>query len=159
MNDSKKMLMLNGIKIILSVVGLILVFATMYALNGMGVFKDMTYDEKNVVLNNNNLGMMTSFVMLVVLLGAMLIVGFFIFSLALDPKKAIKSVVGYLLAGAAFFIFYLAAKGTMIQVATEKGIEQSTVKATEAGIYLTIAMVLVGFVLILFGGLFKYIKK
>lgn len=159
MNDSKKMLMLNGIKIVLSVVGLILVFATMYALNGMGVFKDMTYDEKNAVLNNNNLGMMTSFVMLVVLLGAMLIVGFFIFSLMLDPKKAIKSVVGYLLAGVAFFIFYLIAKGTMIQVAFDKGIEQSTVKATEAGIYLTIAMVVVGFVLILFGGLFKYIKK
>jgi hypothetical protein len=159
MNDSKKMLLLNVIKIVLAVVGLILVFATIYALGGMGVFKDMTLDEKNTVLNNTNLGLMTTFVILIVLIGAALIVGFFVFSLALDPKKALKSVAGYLLATVAFFVFYLIAKGTMIQAAYDKGIEQSTVKATEAGIYLTIAMVVVGFVLMLFGGLFKYIKK
>jgi hypothetical protein len=159
MNDSKKLMMLNIIKIVLAVIGLILVALTIKEFSGIADIKDMTLDQKDAVIAKPILAGMTMFVLAVILLGAILIVAFFIFSVALDPKKALKSVAGYLLAGLAFLVFYFAVKGTMTPVAIEKGIETSTVKATEAGIYLTIAMVFVGFFLMLFGGLFKYIKK
>jgi hypothetical protein len=159
MNDSMKLMILNIVKIFLAIVGLILVVWTISSLSGTADFKDMSMAEKKELMNNSALSAMTQFVMWIVIIGAKLILLFFLFSIKLNPVSALKSVAGIILSAIAFLIFYLAAKGTMISVAVEKDIEQSVVKATEAGLYLTIFMVVVGFILMLFGGLFKYIKK
>jgi hypothetical protein len=152
-----KNLMLNILKIALGVLGALFVLLAVVKLPAD--LKSLTVEEQQAALNNPQLSLVTNFTLFLVLLGAILIVVFFLFGLISDPKKTIRSVIGYLVAGVAFLIFYAAAKGTVTPMAEKFGIEQSTLKATEAGLYLTIFMVIVGFALMLVGPLFRYIKK
>lgn len=149
--------MLNILKIALGVLGALFVLLAVAKLPAD--LKSLTVEEQDAAMNNGQLGLMTNFTLFLVLLGAILIVGFFLFGLINDPKKTVKAVIGYLAAGVGFLIFYAAAKGTVTPMAEKFGIEQSTLKATEAGLYLTIFMVIVGFALMLVGPLFRYIKK
>jgi hypothetical protein len=149
--------MLNVLKIAIGILGAL--FVVLAIANLPGDLKSLTVEEQNAAMNNSQLGLMTNFTLFVVLFGAILIVGFFAYGLINDPKKTVKAVAGYLAAGLAFLIFYAVAKGTVTPVAVKDGITSSTLKATEAGLYLTIFMVIVGFALMLVGPLFRYIKK
>ena len=152
-----KDMMLNILKIAIGILGAL--YVVLAIANLPGDLKSLTVEEQDAAMNNSQLGLMTNFTVFVVLFGAILIVGFFVYGLISDTKKTIKAVSGYLAAGLAFLIFYAVAKGTSTPVAVKDGISTSTLKATEAGLYLTIFMVIVGFALMLIGPLFRYIKK
>jgi hypothetical protein len=152
-----KDMMLNILKIAIGILGAL--FVVLAIANLPGDLKSLTVEEQTAAMNNSQLRLMTNFTMFVVLFGAVLIVGFFAYGLISDPKKTVKGVAGYLAAGLAFLIFYAVAKGTTTPISVKDGISISTLKATEAGLYLTIFMVIVGFALMLVGPLFRYIKK
>jgi len=157
MDSTKKSTLLNVLKIILAVVGAFFVVLAMF--NLPADLKSLTLEDQNGAMNSGYLNLMTNFTIFIVILGAVLILAFFAYGLITDTKKSLKSVLGYALSGVGFLLFYVIAKGTATPFSQKEGIATSTLKATEAGIYLTIAMVLVGFFLMLVGGLFKYIKK
>jgi cytochrome bd-type quinol oxidase subunit 2 len=121
--------------------------------------KGLTVEDKDAVMANSKLALMTNFTLFTVVLGAILVVGFFAYGLVTDTKKTVRAVIGYLLAGLAFLLFYALAKGTPTTFSVDHDIAKSTLKATEAGMYLTIFMVVIGFILMLVGPLFRYIKK
>lgn len=150
-------MMLNILKIALGVLGALFVVLAVAELPSD--FKALTVEERDATIINPKLVMMTNFTLFVILLGLILIVGFFLFGMVTNPKKTIKSVLGYLASGLAFFVFYAMAKGTPTEASEKFDIAQSTIKATEAGLYLTIVMVVIGFALMLLGPLFRYIKK
>jgi len=157
MTSSTKTMILNILKITLSVLGAL--FVVLAVIDLPADLKSLTVEDQEAAMANTKLGMMTSFTLFIVILGAILILAFFLFGLITDTKKTLKAVLGYALAGVAFLLFYLMAKGTVTPVAVKDGIAASTLKATEAGLYLTIFMVIVGFALMLVGPLFRYIKK
>jgi hypothetical protein len=157
MTSVKKTMFLNILKVVLGVLGVLFVLLAVVDLPAD--LKSLTVEDQEAALNNSKLGLMTSFTLFIVILGAILIVGFFLFGLITDTKKTLRAVLGYALAGLAFLIFYAIAKGSVTPVAVKDGISSSTLKATEAGLYLTIFMVVIGFVLMLVGPLFRYIKK
>lgn len=152
-----KDLMLNVLKIALGLLGALFVLLAVFELPGD--MKSLTLEEQAATYENTKLGLMTNFVIFIVILGAILVVGFFLYGLVTDTKKTIKAVIGYLLAGLGFVVFYAVAKGTITPAAVKHGVEASTIKTTEAGLYLTLFMVVVGFALMLVGPLFRYIKK
>lgn len=152
-----KDLMLNVLKIALGLLGALFVLLAVFELPGD--MKSLTLEEQAATYENTKLGLMTNFVIFIVILGAILVVGFFLYGLVTDTKKTIKAVIGYLLAGLGFVVFYAVAKGTITPAAVKHGVEASTIKITEAGLYLTLFMVVVGFALMLVGPLFRYIKK
>jgi hypothetical protein len=157
MTSINKSMTLNILKIVLSVLGALFVVLAVVELPAD--LKSLTVEDQEAAMNNGKLGLMTTFTLFIVILGAILILGFFLVGLITDTKKTLKAVLGYALAGVAFLLFYAMAKGTVTPVAVKDGIAASTLKATEAGLYLTIFMVIVGFALMLVGPLFRYIKK
>lgn len=152
-----KNMMLNILKIAIGILGAL--FVVLAIANLPGDLKSLTVEEQDAAMNNSQLGLMTNFTLFVVLFGAILIVGFFVYGLINDTKKTVKAVSGYLASGLAFLIFYALAKGTATPISVKDGVTNSTLKAAEAGLYLTIFMVIVGFALMLVGPLFRYIKK
>ena len=152
-----KNLLLNILKIVLGVLGVLFVLLAVVKLPAD--LKSLTLEDQEAAMNNSQLGLMTNFTIFLVLLGAILILGFFFYELVTNPKKTWKAVIGYILSGVAFLIFYAAAKGTVTPVAIKDGISHATLKATEAGLYLTIVMVVIGFILMLVAPLFRYLKK
>jgi len=157
MKDLNKNLILNILKIAIGVLGAL--FVILAVVNLPGDIKNVTVSERTAIMNNSQLGLMTNFTIFVIFLGALMIVGFFLYGLVTDTKKTLKSVIGYLLSGVVFFIMYALAKGTTTPAALKHGVETSALKATEAGLYLTIVMVAIGFILMLVGPLFRYLKK
>lgn len=157
MNSSNKTTILNILKVVLGVLGAL--FVVLAVLSLPADLKSQTVEAQQAAMQNGKLGLMTGFTIFIVILGAVLILGFFLFGLITDTKKTLRAVLGYAIAGVAFLLFYLVAKGTMTPIAFKDGVSTSTLKATEAGLYLTIFMVAVGFILMLVGPLFKYIKK
>ncbi len=157
MNSTNKSMILNILKIVFGVLGALFVLLAVVELPAD--IKALTLDEKTAAFENPKLGLMMGYTMFIVILGAVLIVGFFLFGMITDTKKTLKAVLGYALAGLAFLLFYLFAKGSLTPVAIKEGIATSTLKATEAGLYLTFFMVIVGFALMLVGPLFRHIKK
>jgi hypothetical protein len=157
MNSTKKSMLLNVLKIVLGVLGALFVLLAVFALPGD--VKELNLEEKTAALNNSKFGLMMGFTIFIVILGAVLIVGFFLFGLITDTKKTLKAVLSYAISGFAFLVLYVFAKGSLTQVAVKEGISTSTLKATEAGLYLTFFMVIVGFLLMLIGPFFKHIKK
>lgn len=157
MNSTNKSMILNILKIVFGVLGALFVLLAVFDLPAD--IKALTLDEKTQAFENPKLGLMMGYTMFIVILGAVLIVGFFLFGMITDTKKTLRAVLGYALAGLAFLLFYLFAKGSLTPVAIKDGISTSTLKATEAGLYLTFFMVIVGFALMLVGPLFRHIKK
>lgn len=157
MNSTNKSMILNILKIVFGVLGALFVLLAVFDLPAD--IKALTLDEKTQAFENPKLGLMMGYTMFIVILGAVLIVGFFLFGMITDTKKTLRAVLGYALAGLAFLLFYLFAKGSLTPVAIKDGIATSTLKATEAGLYLTFFMVIVGFALMLVGPLFRHIKK
>ncbi len=149
--------MLNVLKIALGVLGSLFVLLAVMELPGD--MKGLTLEEQQATYANSKLGLMTNFVMFVVILGAILVVAFFLYGLVTDTKKTLKAVIGYLLAGLGFLVFYAIAKGAITPAAVKHDVDVSTLKMTEAGLYLTIFMVIAGFALMLVGPLFRYLKK
>lgn len=157
MNSTKKSMFLNILKIVLGVLGALFVLLAIFALPGD--VKELNLEEKTAAINNSKFGLMMGFTIFIVILGAVLVVGFFLFGLITDTKKTLKAVLSYAISGLAFLILYVIAKGSVTQFSIEEGISTSTLKATEAGLYLTFVMVIVGFLLMLVGPFFKHIKK
>ena len=149
--------MLNILKLTLGILGSL--FVLLAVLELPAELKGLTVEERDATLSNAKLGLMTNFTIFIVILGSLLIAAFFVFDLITNPKKSLKAVLGYALAALAFGIMYAMAGGSATPMSDALGIDQSTIKATEAGLYLTIFMVIIGFALILVGPLFKNFKK
>jgi hypothetical protein len=79
MNSTKKSMFLNILKIVLGVLGSLFVLLALFALPGD--IKDLNLEEKTAAINNSKFGLMMGFTIFIVILGAVLVVGFFFFGL------------------------------------------------------------------------------
>lgn len=157
MGNDKVGTILNVVKFVLAILGIVLVAWVIGS--DPGSVSELTVEEKEAFIAGGSMSGSMNYALGIILVGIILIVGFFIYSLMLDTKKALKSVLGYAFAGVAFLIFYMFAGGEMTPVAMKDGIEEGTIKASEAGLYLAIFSIAVGFVAMLVSPLFRYLKN
>jgi hypothetical protein len=157
MGNEKIGTILNIVKFVLAILGVILVAWVIGS--DPGAFNDLTMEQKEEFLNGAPMSGSMNYALGIIAAGILLILGFFVYSLVLDTKKALKSVIGYAAAALLFFVFYGIVGGEMTPVAMKDGVEASTVKASEAGIYLAIFAIAVGFVAMLVSPLFRYLKN
>jgi hypothetical protein len=157
MGNEKIGTILNIVKFVLAILGVVLVAWVIGS--DPGSFNDLTMEQKEEFLNGGPMSGSMNYALGIILAGVILILGFFVYSLMLDAKKALKSVIGYALAAALFFVFYGVVGGEMTPVALKDGIDESTVKASEAGLYLAIFAIAAGFVAMLISPLFRYLKN
>lgn len=157
MGNEKIGTILNIVKFVLAILGVVLVAWVIGS--DPGSFNDLTMEQKEEFLNGGPMSGSMNYALGIILAGVILILGFFVYSLMLDAKKALKSVIGYVLAAVLFFLFYGVVGGEMTPVALKDGIDESTVKASEAGLYLAIFAIAAGFVAMLISPLFRYLKN
>ena len=157
MGNEKIGTILNIVKFVLAILGVVLVAWVIGS--DPGAFNDLTMEQKEEFLNGAPMSGSINYALAIILIGVALILGFFVYSLMLDAKKAIKSVIGYVAAAILFFIFYAVAGGEMTPVAMKDGIDVSTIKASEAGLYLGILAIALGFLAMLISPLFRYLKN
>jgi hypothetical protein len=157
MGNEKIGTILNIVKFVLAILGVVLVAWVIGS--DPGSFNDLTMEQKEEFLNGGPMSGSMNYALGIILAGVILILGFFVYSLMIDAKKALKSVIGYVLAAVLFFVFYGVVGGEMTPVALKDGIDESTVKASEAGLYLAIFAIAAGFVAMLISPLFRYLKN
>jgi len=157
MGNEKIGTILNIVKFVLGILGVVLVAWVIGS--DPGSFNDLTMEQKEEFLNGGPMSGSMNYALGIILAGVILILGFFVYSLMLDAKKALKSVIGYAAAALLFFVFFGIAGGEMTPVALKDGIDESTIKASEAGLYLAIFAIAVGFVAMLVSPLFRYLKN
>lgn len=157
MGNEKMGTILNVVKFVLAILGVVLVAWVIGS--DPGAFNDLTMEQKEEFLNGGPMSGSMNYALGIILAGVILILGFFVYSLMLDAKKALKSVIGYALAAVLFFVFYGIVGGEMTPVALKDGIDESTVKASEAGLYLAIFAIAAGFLAMLISPLFRYLKN
>jgi hypothetical protein len=157
MGNDKVGTILNVVKFVLAILGIVLVAWVIGS--DPGAVSELTVEEKEAFIASGSMSGSMNYALGIIVVGIVLIVGFFVYNLMLDTKKALKSVLGYAFAGVAFLIFYMFAGGEMTPVAMKDGIEEGTIKASEAGLYLAIFSIAVGFVAMLVSPLFRYLKN
>ena len=157
MGNEKIGAILNIIKFVLAILGVILVAWVIGS--DPGSISELTVEEKEAFIASGSMSGSMNYALGVILIGILLIVAFFVYSMMLDAKKALKSVIGYAIAGVAFLVFYMFAGGEMTPVAMKDGVDVGTIKASEAGLYLAIFAICIGFLAMLISPLFRYLKN
>jgi len=157
MGNDKMVTILNIIKFVLAILGVVLVGWVIKS--DPGSVSELTVDEKEAFIASGSMSGSMNYALGVILVGIILILGFFVYNLILDTKKALKSVVGYAIAAIAFFVIYMFVGGESTPTSEKFGVDVGTIKASEAGLYLALIAIALGFIAMLVSPLFRYLKN
>jgi hypothetical protein len=157
MENAKLSSILNVIKFVLAILGVVLVAWVIGS--DPGSISELSLEEKEAFIASSPMSGSMNYAIGIIIVGVVLIIGFFIYNVFLDAKKAIKPVIGYIIALIAFFVFFMFAGGEMTPIAEKNGVDVSTIKMSEAGLYLAIFAILLGFIAMLISPLFRYLKN
>ena len=109
---------------------------------------------------SGELGFVINYTMGLIILGISVILGFFVYSLILQPKKTIFSIFGLIVSLVVFFlIFSIGTSDTQESLALRMQTGQGSINLASAGIYTIGLCLLVGFLAIILGPLMGRYRK
>lgn len=157
MGNDKLRTILNIVKFALALLGVVLVGWVIAS--DPGSVSELTVDQKEAFIDSASMSGSMNYALGVIVIGVILILGFFVYNLILDPRKALKSVIGYAIAAVVFFIFYMFVGGASTPTSEKFGVDVGTIKASEAGLYVALFAIAIGFLAMLVSPLFRYLKN
>ena len=109
---------------------------------------------------SSELGFAINYTLGLILLGIVVIIGFFVFSIIIQPKKTLLSIVGLLVSAALFFIiFTVGTSDNQDSLSLKMEASQNVVNLASAGIYTIGLCIGIGFLAIVLGPLMGRYRK